>query len=76
MVESFTYFYSPTKDWDKLVTLWDKFGETGAINTIIDCIKTYAHDVEVEKAQKEKNSMEKIQSEDNSMDFEMINTQQ
>ena len=43
MTESFTYFYSPAKNFDKIALLWEKFTETGVINCIVDCVKEYAN---------------------------------
>lgn len=69
MAESFTFFYSPSKHFEQLAALWNKFAETGAINCIMDCLKTYAHDLEANEL------MQKASADEGHMDFEMITTQ-
>ena len=67
MTESFTYFYSPAQNFDKIQNLWEKFAETGVINCIVDCIKEYSQDISAAQL-----SMQGVI--EDQMEFEMINT--
>jgi hypothetical protein len=68
MTESFTYFYSPSKNFDKIGKLWERFAETGVINCIVECVKEYAECVEAAQLQAPAGNEEQ-------MDVDMINTQ-
>ena len=68
MVRSFTMFYYSYRDFDKIAALYQKFSDRGAISCIAEGLKRYAQVMQEQKILGDAG--------ENSMEVDMINTQQ